>query len=233
MTVAQILLSLALPLAFGLAPWVLTAVSTQAAAGVLAARLALAVAGSAIGGVPRAVSDLVLAVAGLGGGVALGRVLSLRPRVMALFLGLASIADIAQNALSGGAGPGSPGWSGAAAPSWQAYTARWVPLRGGHYDIGALDLLLFTAIGEHWLRRGGSPVNRPGRRTGHGPGRPGAIPGHPAADPVRVRRLAAHRRGHPARPPPAARQRALAVSPPGTACHIAPQAEHNRQPART
>ena len=113
MTVARILLSLALPLAFGLAPWVLTAVSTRAAAGVLAAGLAFAVAGPVIGGVPRAVSDLVLAMAALGGGVALARVLSLKPRVMAVFLALASIADIAQNALSGEAGPGSSGWSGA------------------------------------------------------------------------------------------------------------------------
>jgi len=92
---------------------VLTAVSTRAAAGVLAAGLAFAVAGPVIGGVPRAVSDLVLAMAALGGGVALARVLSLKPRVMAVFLALASIADIAQNALSGEAGPGSSGWSGA------------------------------------------------------------------------------------------------------------------------
>ena len=38
----------------------------------------------------------------------------------------------------------------------------WIPLRGGHYGIGALDLLLFTAIGEHWRRRGGSPVQSAG-----------------------------------------------------------------------
>jgi len=26
----------------------------------------------------------------------------------------------------------------------------WIPLRGGRYDIGPLDLPLFAAIGEHW-----------------------------------------------------------------------------------
>jgi len=45
------------------------------------------------------------------------------------------------------AGPGGPG---AAAPAWQAYPVLWIPLRGGRYDIGPLDLLLFTTIGEHW-----------------------------------------------------------------------------------
>jgi len=28
-----------------------------------------------------------------------------------------------------------------------------IPLRGGPYGIKPLDLLLFTAIGEHWRRR--------------------------------------------------------------------------------
>jgi hypothetical protein len=43
MTVARILLSPALPLALGPAPWVLTAMRTRAAAGALAAGLAVAV----------------------------------------------------------------------------------------------------------------------------------------------------------------------------------------------
>lgn len=77
---------------------------------------------------------------------------------MAAFLALASIADISQTALFGGTGHGSAGGSGAAAPAWQAYTVLRVALPGGHYDIGPLDLLLFTAIGEHWRRRRGSPV---------------------------------------------------------------------------
>ena len=150
----------------------------------LAAGLAFAVASSVIGGVPRAVSDLVLAVAALGGGVALGRVLSLKPQVMAVFLGLAGIADIAQNTLSGGAGPGSPGWSGAAAPAWQAYAVLWIPLRGGHYGIGALDLLLFTAIGEHWLRRGGSPAQQ---RPGHASLKSATSPRDTAQAPVKTK----------------------------------------------
>jgi hypothetical protein len=79
MTITRILVSVVLPVAFGLAPWVLTAVSTRAAAGLLGAALAFAAVGSIIGGLPRAVSDLVLTAAALGGGVALGRVLSLRP----------------------------------------------------------------------------------------------------------------------------------------------------------
>ena len=32
---------------------------------------------------------------------------------------------------------------------YRAYPVLWIPLRGGRYDIGPLDLLLFTTIGEH------------------------------------------------------------------------------------
>jgi hypothetical protein len=66
---------------------------------------------------------------------------------MAVFLALASIADITQNALFGGTGRGSPGRPAPLRPAWQAYPVLWIPLRGGRYDIGPLDLL-FTAIGE-------------------------------------------------------------------------------------
>lgn len=161
-SVAQVILSVALPLAFGLAPWVLAWVSTRAAAGVLLAGLAFGAVGSITGGVPRVVSDLVLTAVALGGGLALGRVLSLRSWVMPVFLGLASAGDIAQNALLGGTGPGSTGGPGAAEPAWQAYAVLRVPLPGGHYDIGPLDLLLFTVIGEHWRRRRGSPAQSAG-----------------------------------------------------------------------
>lgn len=126
MTVALILLSLTLPLAFGLA-WVLTAVRRRVAAGALAAGLAFAAAGSVSGGVPRPVPDLMLTVAAPGGGVALGRVLPLKPPVVAVFPALASIADITQNALFGGTGRGSPSGPTTAAPSWQAYTVLWIP----------------------------------------------------------------------------------------------------------
>ena len=157
MSVARIVLSVALPLAFALAPRVLAAVSTRAAAGALGAGLAAAVVGSVVGGAPRAVPDLAVTVVALGGGLVLGRVLPLRPRAMAAFLALASIGDITQFALSGGAGQGSPGGSSTAG-AWQAYTVLRVALPRGHYDIGPLDLLLFTAIGEHWRRRSGSPL---------------------------------------------------------------------------
>lgn len=63
---------------------------------------------------------------------------------MAVFIALASIADITQNALFGGTGR-----AGRCRAAWQAYPVLWIPLRGGRYDIGPLDLLLFTAIGEH------------------------------------------------------------------------------------
>ena len=69
MIVLWILLSLALPLAFGLAPWLLAVMSTRAAAGVLGAGLVFVVAGSIIGGAPRAVSDLAVTAIAIGGGV--------------------------------------------------------------------------------------------------------------------------------------------------------------------
>jgi hypothetical protein len=157
MIILRVVLSLALPLAFGLAPRLLAVLSTAAAGGVLGAGLCLVVAGSVIGGASLVRSDLVLVVVALGGGVVLGRVLSPRPRVMAIFLALASIADVVQIALLGG-GSASPAGSGAAAPAWQAYAVLRIPIAGGHYSIGPLDLLLFTAIGEHWRRRGGPPM---------------------------------------------------------------------------
>jgi hypothetical protein len=159
MTVEQILVSLGLPLAFGIVPWVLTAVRTGMAAAAVAAGLAFAVTASVTGGAPRAVSDFVLLVVAVGGGVALGRVLSLKPQIMTIFLALASIADFAQNELFGGTGSGTPGGPGTAAATWPAYTVLRIPLPGGRYDIGPLDLLLFAAIGEHWRRRRGSLVH--------------------------------------------------------------------------
>lgn len=71
---------------------------------------------------------------------------------MAVFIALASIADITQNALFGGTGRVT-GRAGRCRAAWQAYPVLWIPLRGGRYDIGPLDLLLFTAIGEHRRRR--------------------------------------------------------------------------------
>jgi hypothetical protein len=142
MIALRILLSLALPLAFGLAPWLLAVMSTRAAAGVLGAGLLVA-------------AGAVTAVA-IGRGLALGRVLSLRPRVMAILLALWSIADVAQIVLISGGG--SPGGSGAAAPAWQAYAVLRIPVPG----VTTLDLLLFAAIGEHWCRRRGSPVQSAG-----------------------------------------------------------------------
>jgi hypothetical protein len=44
---------------------------------------------------------------------------------------------------------GVTGQAGRRRAAWQAYPVLWIPLRGGRYDIGPLDLLLFTAIGEH------------------------------------------------------------------------------------
>jgi hypothetical protein len=108
-TVLRILVSLALPRAFGLRPG-LAVMSTRAAAGALGAGLAFAAAGAMIGGAPRAVSGLAVTVAAIGGGVALGRALGLKPRVMAILLAPWSIAGIAPNALiSGGGCPGRIG----------------------------------------------------------------------------------------------------------------------------
>ncbi len=101
MTVLRILLSLAFRLPSA-ALCSLAVMSTRAAAVALGAGLALVAAGSVIGGAPRAVSDLAVTVVAIGGGVALGRALSLKPRVMAILLALWSIADIALSALISG-----------------------------------------------------------------------------------------------------------------------------------
>jgi hypothetical protein len=90
-----------LPLAFGCA-LLSCRHDTRAAAVALGAGLASVAAGSVIGGAPRAVPDLAVTVVAIGGGVALGWALSLKPRVMAILLALWSIADIALNALISG-----------------------------------------------------------------------------------------------------------------------------------
>jgi len=79
-------------------------------------RAAFRLAGSVSGGVPRAESDLVLTGGVLGGDMALGRVLCLKPWIRAVFLALATIADITQNALFGGTGRGVPGRAGRCRP---------------------------------------------------------------------------------------------------------------------
>lgn len=157
MTAVRIVLSLALPLAFGLAPRPAAVISTRAVAVVLAAGAAVITAGSIAGSVPLAVSDLTVTIAALGGGVLLGRALPPRPRVMVIFLATCSAAGIIQNALISG-GPSTASRPAAAAAAWRAYTVLRIAVPGGHYDIGPLDLLLFTAIGEHWRRRGGGWV---------------------------------------------------------------------------
>jgi hypothetical protein len=119
------------------------------------AGLAFVAVGAMIGGAPRAVSGLAVTVAAIGGGVARGP----GARVKAAGHGdppgaLEHRRHRPERAHERGAG--APGGSGAAAPAWQACAVLWIPVPGGRYDMAPLDLLLFTAAGEHWRRRRGS-----------------------------------------------------------------------------
>ena len=96
---------------------------------------------------------------------------------MAVFLALASIEDITQNALSGGTGPDSPGGPGVAALAWQAYTVLRIPLQRGrplrHRRPGPAAV---TAIGEYWRRRQGLSWALGGREPAAGSERLAGLP---------------------------------------------------------
>lgn len=77
--------------------------------------------------------------------IALSLALPPRPWVMVIFLAARSAAGIIQNALISG-GPSSASKPAAAAAAWQAYTLLRMAAPSGHYDIGPVDLPLFTAI---------------------------------------------------------------------------------------
>jgi hypothetical protein len=93
--------------------------------------------------------DLVVLVAAWSGGLLLGRSVApgFRP-FLYLFLCL-SVADVL---LTGGVSLSSHHTSGGATPLRFADFLLLLP--GGRFEIGAVDILLLTALAEHWRRRG-------------------------------------------------------------------------------
>jgi hypothetical protein len=101
-------------------------------------------------------TDLVVVSVGVGGGLVLGRVVSIR-RVwpFAVVLILLSVADTVQVVLTS-AGP-APAPPSTGVPPGQLYLNLLVALPGGHrFLLGVFDLWLVTAMAEYWRRRGGS-----------------------------------------------------------------------------
>lgn len=90
-------------------------------------------------------ANLPLLALAVSGGILLGRLLPARARPMLILLLAASVLDVLQVTLS----------SRAAAGTGPDYTMLRLHLWWGTAEIGALDLLLAAAIGEHWRRRAG------------------------------------------------------------------------------
>jgi hypothetical protein len=97
-------------------------------------------------------SDVVVLAFAIPGGILLGRALPPRFRPFFLLLIALSVLDLVQVALTSGPVPGGPTPSSGLNPHLIWVDFR-VGLPGGHFTIGFVDLLLITAMSEHFRRR--------------------------------------------------------------------------------
>jgi hypothetical protein len=159
---AQLAISLALVLVFTAAPWLTRRVSTALLVGLL---IGVALYGPAGFEVRLLLiypwSDLVVAALALLGGILLGRLIPPRFTPMLILLLVLSALDVAQIVLTAGtpppqaaAQPAQPAQTGAS--GWLALLNFIIRLPAGRYLVGIFDLLLITALAEHWRRRGAS-----------------------------------------------------------------------------
>ena len=99
-------------------------------------------------------TDLLVLLVAVSAGLLLGRALPAKLWPFLLLLLVLSILDVVQIVLtSGSPSPASPS-TGTSTPAAQLYGNFLLHLPWGRYNIGIFDLLLLTAIGEYWRRRG-------------------------------------------------------------------------------
>lgn len=131
-------------LVFSLAPWVLRRVSWAALAIGLGASIIAAAAGILAGARLYPLTDLIPALLAICGGVLLGRIVPPRFRPMAILVAVVAAADSIQ-ALAA---------SNDSRPASYYYAMFILTTPFGRAAIGFADLLVVTALAEHYRRRG-------------------------------------------------------------------------------
>jgi hypothetical protein len=159
MLLADLGISLALALAFAAVPWLARWIWTPFLVGLLVGAI-LSPNFPEVSLTMYPWSDFVVAALALLGGILLGRVMPPRFRPTLILLLVLSALDVAQIVLTSGAAP--PTTSGPATDGdvsgWFALANYVIRLPAHNYKVGILDLLLITALAEHWRRRAASYV---------------------------------------------------------------------------
>lgn len=151
------MLSVPLTLVCSAVPWLTRQVKGWLLTFGLGLGIALAVVGIAFSLAFYPWTDLVVLLVALTGGLLLGRIIPPRFRPCLVLLLVLSTLDVLQIALAAGSSP--PGSSGGQAPSGSNPLLLGnflLALPWGRFNLGIFDLLLVTALAEHWRRRSGS-----------------------------------------------------------------------------
>jgi hypothetical protein len=138
-------------------PWLTRQVTNWLLAIGLVLGIALAVIGIVFSLAYYPWTDLVVLLVALTGGLLLGRVIPPRFRPLLIALLILSALDVLQIALTANSSP--PGSATGQAPSGSDLLLLGnflLLLPWGRFTLGILDLLLVTALAEHWRRRGSS-----------------------------------------------------------------------------
>jgi hypothetical protein len=141
---------LILAVVFGLVPWLLARVRARPLVAVLAVAVLLDVAGLIAGLRLYPWTDLLVAAIAAAGGVLVGRAVPARFRPMALLMLVLAVLDAVQVIV----GSTSAGSAPSQRPAFQYYVMLVIATPLATSAIGIFDLLLVTAMAEHWRRRG-------------------------------------------------------------------------------
>jgi hypothetical protein len=150
---AVLSLYIVLAVVFGLLPWVFVRVRSWQLAVALVVPIVFGAVGLAAGLNLYPWTDLAVAAIAAGGGILVGRAVPPRFRSMMLLLLVLAILDTAQILA---AAPSSAGHD--QRPAGQYYVMFVVATSLANNAIGIFDLLVITAMAEHWRRREAGPV---------------------------------------------------------------------------
>jgi hypothetical protein len=149
----QLAIGFVLSLFCSAVPWVADRLASGLIGLALAVSVVIATAGVIIGLALFPLSNLIVMGVALTGGILVGRAVPPRFRPFFILLIALSLLDLTQAAIFGGPPP-SAGSTPAAGPNSHLIWVNFrVPLPSGHFNIGFADLLLITAIAEHFRRQ--------------------------------------------------------------------------------
>jgi hypothetical protein len=159
--VRDAILSILLALTCAAVPWLARAVRVWPLVTALVVGITVSLIGASLS-LPLSPpwTDLVILLVALSGGLLLGRGMPPRFLPFLSLLLLLSVLDVTQTIVEGGLTPLNSGFSTTTVGSGPSgpllYLNFILPLAGGRYLVGLFDLLLLTAVAEHWRRRGAS-----------------------------------------------------------------------------